>query len=131
MLGKELLHNNKLSFAEKIYIKIFGVPINGLRIRARRILPLITEKYKKIMDAGCGPGVFTFEIAKRLPDSQIIGYDIDEDLIKIDNKIANKINLHNCSFKIKDICVMDDKDKFDLILVCDFGNGFRDKRCSC
>jgi len=119
MLGKELIYNNNLNTAEKIYIRIFGVPINGLRIRARRILPLISNDYKNILDAGCGPGVFSFAIAKKFPNSMITGYDINRALIKIDKDIAGKLALKNCSFEIKDICLINDKEKFDLILSID------------
>ena len=118
-LGTELTYGDQLSFVERLYIKIFGVPVNGLRIRARRVLPLITEQYKNILDAGCGPGIFTFEIAKRLPESTVTGADIEKTLLDRNTKIARKAGLDNCQFKYLDLAGMDNEDRFDLILSVD------------
>jgi len=118
-IGKELIYDTNLSKSEKFYIRIFGVPINGLRIRARRILPLITSDYKNILDAGCGPGIFTFEIAKMLPASKITGIDIDSKLIDTDNKIAKVTGIKNCTFEVQDILSMNYTDNFDLVLSVD------------
>lgn len=119
MLGAEQLYRSDLSFAEKMYIRIFGVPINGLRIRARRILPLITPKYKMIMDAGCGPGVFTFEMAKRNPESTVVGIDIEEPLIKMDREVAQKLKLKNCLFETADVLNLPETKRYDLVLSVD------------
>jgi 2-polyprenyl-3-methyl-5-hydroxy-6-metoxy-1,4-benzoquinol methylase len=118
-LGRDLLLSDQYSAAEKLYIRIFGVPINGLRIRARRILPLVTAKFKNVMDAGCGPAVFTFEIARKLPNSAITGIDIDDKLIKVNRNIARKAVLKNCFFEKIDICEMNIIEKFDLIISID------------
>ena len=119
MLGKELLYHRDLSFAEKTYIRVFGVPISGLRIRARRILPLITSKYKTILDVGSGTGVFTFAIAKRNPMSRITGIDIEEELVKSDQIIAEKMGLTNCFFEVQDALMMPYQEEFDLVLSVD------------
>ena len=118
-LGDILKYDKSLSFFERTYISIFGVPINGLRIRARRVLPLITKKYNCIMDAGCGPGVFTFEIAKMNPLCKIYGYDIDDESIETNKKIAENLKLNNCFFKNQDILELNEPEKFDLILSVD------------
>jgi 2-polyprenyl-3-methyl-5-hydroxy-6-metoxy-1,4-benzoquinol methylase len=119
MIGQERALDDTLSLFEKYYIRVFGVPINGLRIRARRILPLVTSKYKKIMDAGCGQGIFSFEIARRLPDSSITGVDIDKELIDRNRRIAEKLGLRNCVFEIQDIERIEKTDSYDLILSVD------------
>ena len=118
-LGTELTHSDEFSSLERLYIRIFGVPINGLRIRARRILPLINGKYKEVLDAGCGPGIFTFEMAKRLPDSTITGVDIEQSLLDRNREIARKLQLDNCRFEYVDLTGMEEKDRFDLILSVD------------
>jgi len=118
-LGKDLLLSAKYSAAEKLYIRMFGVPINGLRIRARRILPLITAKYKNIMDAGCGAGIFTFAIARKFPKSMVTGIDIDNNLILSNREIARKSSVKNCVFITQDICKLDIIDRFDLVISID------------
>ena len=44
-------------------------PANGLRIRLRRVLPVTEGSYRTILDAGCGSGVFSYELAKRHPEA--------------------------------------------------------------
>lgn len=119
LIGKELIYDESLSKFERFYIMLFGVPINGLRNRARRILPLISKKYKNIMDAGCGQGIFTFEIARRLPESSITGIDIEAELLERNRQIAEKIGLKNCHFEFQDITKMEIEKKYDLIFSVD------------
>lgn len=120
MIGKELINDNSLSFLEKVYIFFFGVPINGLRIRVHRILPLLKSmKFKSVLDAGCGMGIFSFEIAKRNPDVQVLGVDSDAKLIEKANLIACKSGLMNCRFMVQDIADSELAEKFDLVLCVD------------
>ena len=93
-LGSELAHTDSYSAFEKIYIRIFGIPINGLRIRARRVLPKISSKFKNIMDAGCGLGIFTIDIAKRFPGSNVTGFDIDEQALEIGSGLMSWLALN-------------------------------------
>lgn len=118
-LGSEFAYSPSTSKLQKFYIRIFGVPINGLRIRARRILPMITSRYKNILDAGCGPGVFTFELARRLPESKVTGIDILNDLLEDDKVVAQKIGLSNCFFRHVDITNMPLQNEFDLVISID------------
>ena len=71
MVGREFSLCTQLSVFERLYIKIFGMPILGLRIRAWRMMPLI-KKYaanaRNVLDMGSGRGVFTIEIAKKSPE---------------------------------------------------------------
>ena len=119
MLGSELKYDKDLSFFERSYISIFGVPINGLRIRARRILPEIKSNYRNILDIGSGQGIITCEIARRLPQSKVVGIDILEHLVERDNRVAKKIGLENCRFEVMDIMNMDFENRFDLVVTVD------------
>ena len=119
MLGKEIAFDRSLSRLERLYIKIFGIPINGLRNRARRVLPLISNRYKRILDSGCGQGVFTFEIARRLPESTVTGLDIDKTLIERNRHIAEITGLKNCNFKYQDIAETPLEGQYDLVLSID------------
>ncbi|MBT4484783.1 MAG: class I SAM-dependent methyltransferase [Candidatus Latescibacteria bacterium] len=119
MIGKELVHDESLSKLERLYIKVFGVPINGLRIRARRVLPHVTAGYKSILDSGCGQGIFTFEIARRFPGSSLTGIDINEELLKRNRRIAEIAGLKNCRFEFRDITEISTKEQYDLILSVD------------
>lgn len=118
-IGRELIHDPNISIIEKVYISILGVPINGLRNRVRRVLPLIKAKHHNILDAGCGEGIFTFDIARRFSSSQVTGIDIDNELLKRNRLIADKIDLSNCEFKCQDILSMNMDPDFDLLISID------------
>jgi SAM-dependent methyltransferase len=119
MIGRVLAHGNNYSPLEKAYIWLLGMPISGLRIRARRILPLVTDRYKKVLDCGCGEGVFTFEIAKMLPRSEVTGIDIDQEVLNRNKVLQEQIKVNNCKFVYADILNFDHKDTYDLILTVD------------
>src|SRR5215469_15552647 len=101
--GRELSLDPGRSKFERLYAKLFGAPANGLRIRLRRVLPATDGSYRAILDAGCGPGVFSFELAKRHPQAQVIGVDSEPDLVKRANEIASRAQLVNCSFTEGDV----------------------------
>ncbi|MFQ5456637.1 MAG: class I SAM-dependent methyltransferase [Nitrospirota bacterium] len=119
MIGKELIYDDSLSFLERLYVHLFGAPISGLRIRCRRILPKIKKGSKKILDAGCGTGTFTFEIAKNNPDCEVIGIDSMAKLVNKANNIAKMAGIKNCSFVEEDVLEMRYKDEFDMVLCID------------
>jgi 2-polyprenyl-3-methyl-5-hydroxy-6-metoxy-1,4-benzoquinol methylase len=119
MIGKELLFSSNLTGLEKLYILLFGVPICGLRIRARRVLPLVKNGCANILDAGCGTGIFTFALARKFPDSMVTGIDIDDALIVSNKEVSKKTGIKNCSFITLDICQSDFAELFDLVISID------------
>ena len=119
MIGKELAFDESLPALERLYIRLFGVPINGLRIRARRVLPYITPKFRRILDSGCGQGIFTFEVARRLPASTITGMDTNSELIDRNRRIADIAGMSNCRFECGDIADIRPDNQYDLILSID------------
>jgi cyclopropane fatty-acyl-phospholipid synthase-like methyltransferase len=118
-LGKPFLDDPRLGRLQKIYIKIFGIPISGLRIRLRRILPKLDGNYSCILDAGCGKGIFSFELAKKFPNATVIGIDNDEKQVEINKKIAEKNGFKNLFFEVKDLLQLDYEAKFDMVLSVD------------
>ncbi len=119
MNGSELAYDPRLSLLERLYIKIFGVPINGLRIRIRRIMPELTGAPKKILDAGCGRGVFTFLLAQKFPKATIIAIDTDNEQLEINRTIAAGARLENISFERQDVASLSFHNEFDMILSVD------------
>jgi SAM-dependent methyltransferase len=101
MLGREQIHNPAHSLLEKAYIAAFGMPIVGLRIRARNIFSLIPKDrgYENILDAGSGPGVFSFELARRYSGASVIGIDLLKESIDQCQAIAGHVYAPNLAFK--------------------------------
>ncbi len=118
-IGTELIYDESLSVFERFYIRLLGAPINGLRIRARRVLPFVHSAYKDILDVGCGQGIFTFEIARRFPDSIVTGVDINTELLKRNQNIVEKLQLKNCRFLEQDITKMTLRNAYDLVMSVD------------
>jgi 2-polyprenyl-3-methyl-5-hydroxy-6-metoxy-1,4-benzoquinol methylase len=121
LLGREQRYNPNYSPLEKAYIALFGMPIVGLRIRARNIFSLIpTDRhYSRLLDAGSGPGVISFDMGRRFPETTIQGVDLDEDAVRISNHIAKKNGATNVKFRKSAIEDLDEKDFFDLIVCVD------------
>ncbi|MDH3359695.1 MAG: methyltransferase domain-containing protein [Desulfobulbaceae bacterium] len=119
MIGDELALAENITFFERLYIKLFGVPINGLRIRLRRILPVLNGSPQKVLDAGCGRGVFSYQLARKFPESRVYGVDLDAEQLAVNRKIAEKAGLANLFFREMDVAKLEFKDEFDLVLSVD------------
>jgi len=117
--GRELSLDPGRSRFERLYANLLGAPANGLRIRLRRVLPATEGSYRAILDAGCGSGVFSFELAKRHPEAQVVGVDSEPDLVDRANQIARRAQLANCSFQEGDVTKLDFSDEFDLVVSVD------------
>jgi 2-polyprenyl-3-methyl-5-hydroxy-6-metoxy-1,4-benzoquinol methylase len=117
--GAELALDPSLPWVERIYIRCLGVPINGLRIRLRRVLPATRGSYRRILDAGCGPGVFTMELAKRHPEAQVVGVDIDQEAIERASRIVRRAGISNCRFERGDVTRLPYREEFDLVVSVD------------
>jgi len=117
--GAELALDPSLSWGERMYVRCLGVPINGLRIRLRRVLPVTRGTYRRILDAGCGPGVFSMELAKRHPEAEVVGVDIDAATIERANMIARRAGILNCRFQVGDVTNLGFRNAFDLIVSVD------------
>jgi 2-polyprenyl-3-methyl-5-hydroxy-6-metoxy-1,4-benzoquinol methylase len=119
LLGDELALSPDIGLFEKLYITVFGVPINGLRIRLRRILPVIEGSPRNILDAGCGRAVFSFQLARKFPDATVIGVDMDTEQLAVNRRIAERAGLSNVVFSNMDVACLEYVEKFDLVLSVD------------
>ncbi len=119
MTGKILQYDGTLTPIERLYVRILGAPISGLRIRCRRILPKIDRLYKKILDVGSGTGVLTAEIASRWPGSQVLGVDNSQTLVDKCNRMVQKADIKNCRFQQADASNLNFAEEFDLALCID------------
>jgi SAM-dependent methyltransferase len=119
--GSELALTPGLSPAERFYVKLFGAPILGLRVRARTILPFLDQipNPRRIADVGCGRGMITLACARRCPAAEVLGIDLDENQNKVNSEIAKKVGLKKVQFVTMDAMRLPELGGFDLIISTD------------
>jgi len=93
----------------------------GLRIRAlhfKKILGQVANP-KTILDAGCGEGCYSFYLASRFPHAQVVGVELDGDLIANCNLILSKVAFPNLKFVQQNLMIYAPPVEFDLICCID------------
>jgi len=119
--GSELALTPGLSPVERFYIRLFGAPILGLRVRARTILPFLDKitAPRRIADAGCGRGMITLACARRFPGVEVLGLDLDEKQNRINNGIAVELGFERLRFVTVNALRLSELGKFDLVISTD------------
>ncbi len=120
-LGREQRFNPNYSKLERLYIRLLGIPILGLRIRARNIFALIPSgrTFRNILDAGSGTGVMSFGLGRKYPFAQILGIDVDPDTIAAGNRIAAAQGAANVRFACAAVEDFNAGQGFNLIICVD------------
>jgi len=120
-IGREQRYHPGRSKLEATYISLLGMPIIGLRIRARNVFSIIPQdrEYHNILDAGSGTGVFSFELARRFPHARVLGADPSKEKVAACGDIAKKIRASNIAFLKASIDHIRKENAFDLILCVD------------
>jgi ubiquinone/menaquinone biosynthesis C-methylase UbiE len=105
---------------KKIGLKIFGLPHTEMRNRSRLILR--NSKINpgdKILDAGCGIGLYGLEYAIK-HNAKVVGVDLSKEKIKNAEKLRESLNAKNIVFMEGDLTKLKFKDEsFDFILSSD------------
>ena len=75
---------------------------------------------KRVLDFGCGHGISTLELAKLLPESEILGVDLIADRIEIAQKIADLKGVSNARFLRSPSAVRlpNGIGQFDYVMLC-------------
>jgi 2-polyprenyl-3-methyl-5-hydroxy-6-metoxy-1,4-benzoquinol methylase len=121
MLGQEQIYRPGYSILERLYIASFGMPIVGLRIRARNVFSLIPKQrtFSRVLDAGSGSGVFSFELARRFPRARVLGVDLLQEAVEACLHVAQRTRTPNVSFRQGSVEDLAEEGIFDLILCID------------
>lgn len=111
---------------QKLYIFLFGIPEIGFQIRSiyfKKILStnLSHKHFKKILDAGCGIGVYTILLGKIFTDAKVTGGDINKDKLISCLLLASQLYIKNVSFSYFDVTKISKKEvlTYDLIVSID------------
>jgi 2-polyprenyl-3-methyl-5-hydroxy-6-metoxy-1,4-benzoquinol methylase len=89
------------------------------------ILPLVpglTERLKngiEVLDVGCGSGRALNLMARKFPNSRFTGYDFSEEAIARARAEAQEHGTSNVRFEVKDVAILDEKARYDLITTFD------------
>jgi SAM-dependent methyltransferase len=121
LIGREQRFHPDYTAAERGYIALLGVPVVGLRIRARNILRLLPAGFdpSQVLDAGSGPGVISVLLARRYPAATVTGVDTSAKRIEDCRSIARAAKLTNTEFQVADASDLPWMDRFDLITCVD------------
>jgi SAM-dependent methyltransferase len=119
--GSEIALTPGLSTAERLYVKLLGAPILGLRVRARTVLPFLDQipVPHRIADAGCGRGMIALACARRFPSAEVFGVDLDENQNRVNSEIAERLGLKTLRFVTLDAMSLPELGTFDLIISTD------------
>jgi demethylmenaquinone methyltransferase/2-methoxy-6-polyprenyl-1,4-benzoquinol methylase len=66
----------------------------------KKILGKIPVASRYIVDQACGTGILTLKIAKRFPQSRIVGVDLHEEYVAIARRKASDLGLKNVDFQV-------------------------------
>mgnify|MGYP001548535819 CR=1 FL=1 len=69
-----------------------------------------------ILDIGTGSGCLALALAKEMPESNILGVDISENIIQLAKSNAKKLNIKNTKFSILNILNDNVNGQFDLVV---------------
>src|SRR6267143_954674 len=89
--GEQRLVRSDVGLAHRAAFRVLGVaaPAHYLHHRyLRRALVHLDSAPRTILDAGCGSGDHSFYLARRFPQAQVLGIDIDGVLIARNRDVA-------------------------------------------
>ncbi len=121
--GEQRLALPHVSAVERLLFRAMGVADPAHYLHSCYFLRALAEwkdlAPRAILDAGCGRGDYSFYLARRFPDAQVYGVDIDETRVKRNRLMARQLGLDNASFQVADIATIRLATKFDLIISID------------
>ena len=113
-------HQEMLSLIKKRFYEFIPSAHAGAYIRLLYLRFFLKKlSFRKGLDAGCGPGLYTFFVAEQFPEAHVTGYDISLSDINIcnQNKIRRKID--NVTFKPVDLSKLSEPENYDFIFSID------------
>lgn len=90
-----------------------------ININILQMLGMCLRGKKRVLDVGCGFGLFGCYFSAMYPEISYIGYDLNAARVKQANLAAGKLGLENATFRVGDARDLNINDEFDAILMVD------------
>lgn len=90
-----------------------------ININILQMLGLCLRGRKRILDVGCGFGLFGCYLSAMYPDVEYRGYDLNSGRIEKANRAAQRLGLTNVSFRVGDARDLEIEDEYDAIMMVD------------
>ena len=104
----------------KLFYKLLGMMFLREWHVKRELRSLLGEKTpKRVYDAGCGFGQYSYYCASRFPHSTIYAVDVKDEQIEDCTKFFRKAGLSNASFSVEDLTQIQHENRFDLAISVD------------
>jgi 2-polyprenyl-3-methyl-5-hydroxy-6-metoxy-1,4-benzoquinol methylase len=112
--------NPIVELGKRIFYRWFPSAFVSAYIRTLYLKRFVQSiEFSNVLDAGCGPGLFTLFLASRFPEARFTGYDCSEKDIEQGRREAKEKGLRNVSFEVQDLTVWAGKEMFDFIYSID------------
>ena len=84
-----------ISATQGVYQPIHWVTQGRMQAELR-----LTPYEGRIADVGCGHGILTVNLAWKLPRTEVIGIDPDEEGLAVGRELLREHQIRNCSFRV-------------------------------
>ena len=93
-----------------------------------RIASFIQRRHGLILDLACGPGIFTRRVARLIPESIVVGFDLSPQMLERAVRLTRKERLHNVYYMRGSALSLPFKSEaFDAVTCCGALQLFRDQ----
>lgn len=118
--GNNLSFQHDLNFFGKIGFKLYGCPFIGGFQRSLYFKKAIKGlSFKKVLDAGCGSGEYSFYLAEKFPGTGIDAVDKNKKAIELNKRIQKKLGLNNINFFQLDLKEINKSNFYDFVYCID------------
>lgn len=115
--GKSRLFRSDVSRLERLYFRLIGLADPAHFVRSEYFKRFVHGMDPHdILDVGCGSGDYSFYIAERFPSARVFAIDGDASIIERNRRTADRMNMGNLEFAIRDMRAIDDRAAYDLII---------------
>lgn len=87
-----------------------------------KVFPGLTERLERgadVLDIGCGHGRAVNLMARAFPASRVRGYELSEAAVETARREAADRGLFNATFEVRDLALLDEPGRYDLITAFD------------